>query len=542
MRESYATVLETVAVARPDSKVVTHAGRDVTWRQLDDEASRLAAHLRSAGIGRGDRVAVALFNGPEYLASLWGILKLRAVPVNVNFRYRSEEIRALFDDADVAAIVHDVDLSGEIDSALGRVRRAPVTLVVLGGSRREDRRIPYAAVLGEHEPLPHEERGDDDWLMYTGGTTGRPRGVIVRHSWLYAVTCANSFRLMGIEPPATLEELRAYLAGVPADEYPIVTVPAPPLMHATGSYTSLGALIAGGRVAYLAGRSYDPDELLRLVVDERADTVSIVGDVFARPLADALERAAAEGRPYDLSNLKRILSVGVTWGADSKRRILAHADIVCRDIVAASEGGPFAVNESRRGEETVTGKFVLMPGARVVDDEGNDVIPGSGQIGMLAAPADDYIHYQGDPEKTRQTFREFGGQRWVVPGDMASVETDGTVTFHGRGSQVVNTGGEKVFAEEVESIVLLHPSVRDVMVVGVPDERWGSRVAAVVTLNEGTTLTLDELREHVGRHLAGYKRPTVLVVRDELKRSPSGKADTRWAKQVATESTPSTPQ
>ncbi len=218
MRESYATVLETVAEMRPESLVVSHAGQDVTWRELDEEASRLAAHLRSAGIGHGDRVAVALFNGPEYLASLWGILKLRAIPVNVNFRYKSEEIRALFDDAQVGAVVHHVDLSGEVDAALAAARRAALTVVVLGGSSRADRRIPYAAMLAEHEPLPHEERGDDDWLMYTGGTTGRPRGVVVRHSWLYDVTCANSFRLIGIEPPQTLDALREYLARVPADE------------------------------------------------------------------------------------------------------------------------------------------------------------------------------------------------------------------------------------------------------------------------------------------------------------------------------------
>lgn len=535
MKESYATVLETVADARPGSTAVSYGGRDVTWAELDEQASRLAAHLRSVGIGHGDRVAVALFNGPEYLASLWGILKLRAVPVNVNFRYKADEIHALFDDADVAAVVHDVDLRGEIDAALAAVRRAPATVVVLGGSSRADRRIPYAAVLAEHEPLPHEERGDDDWLMYTGGTTGRPRGVLVRHSWLYDVTCANSFRIMGLEPPQDLPALRAYLAGIPGHEYPIVTIPAPPLMHATGSYTSLAALLAGGRVAYLTGRSYNPDELLTLIQDQRADTVAIVGDVFARPLVEAIERAVEQGRPYDLSSLKRILSVGATWGADSKRRLLAQADILCRDIVAASEGGPFVVNETRRGDELVTGKFVLMPGARIVDDNGNDVVPGSGQIGMLAAPADDYIHYQGDEEKTRQTFREFGDRRWVVPGDMASIEADGSVTFHGRGSQVVNTGGEKVFVEEVEAVVLLHPAVRDVMVVGVPDERWGSRVAAVVTLRDGATLTLDELREHVGAHLANYKRPTVLVIRDELRRSPSGKANTGWAKQVATE-------
>lgn len=537
--DSYATVLEAVAATRPGSLAVTHGGRETTWRDLEDQASRLAGHLRSKGVGHGDRVGVALYNGAEYLAALWGVMKVRAVPVNVNFRYKAEEITALFDDAGAVAVIHDVGLSRQVDLALDAVQRAPVTVVVLGGDRRDGARVPWADMLAQHEPLPAEQRGNDDWLMYTGGTTGRPRGVLVRHSWLFAVTCANSFTPMGLPTPQSMAELTDYLSAIPADDYPIVTIPAPPLMHATGSYTSLGALVAGGRVVYLAGTSYDPDELLRLVQEQKADTVSIVGDVFARPLADAMDRAAAAGTPYDLSSLKRILSVGVTWSADAKQRILAHADLVCRDVVAASEGGPFAINETRRGDESVTGRFVLTPGSRVITDTGADVEPGSGEIGMLAAPADDYIHYQGDEEKTRATFREIGGSRWVVPGDMASLEADGSVTFHGRGSQVVNTGGEKVFVEEVESVILLHPDVADVMVVGVPDERWGSRVAAVVAFKEGRSLTLEQVKDHVAEHLANYKRPTILVTRDELKRSPSGKADTRWAKALATEAGPS---
>jgi 3-oxocholest-4-en-26-oate---CoA ligase len=329
-----------------------------------------------------------------------------------------------------------------------------------------------------------------------------------------------------------LAELRATLLRLGTDRDAMVCLPAPPLMHSTGMYTSFGALVAGGRVVYLTSTSYDADELAATVAREGVDTVSIVGDVFARPLADALDRAAAEHRPHDVSSLRRMISVGVTWSADVKQRLLRHADMVCRDLVAASEGGPFAVAETRRGEDTATARFRLVPGARVLDERGEDVVPGSGQVGLLAAPADEHIRYAGDDAATAATFREHGGRRWVVPGDMASIDADGTVVFHGRGSRVVNTGGEKVFAEEVEQLLLTHPAVRDAMVVGAPDEVWGSRLVAVVALHPGATLTTAEARAHVGAHLADHKRPRELVLVDQLRRSPSGKADLQWARDV----------
>jgi len=304
-------------------------------------------------------------------------------------------------------------------------------------------------------------------------------------------------------------------------------------MHATGMYTTLGALVASGRVVFLTSRSYDAGELARTVGAERVDTVSMVGDVFALPLADALDQAAAQGRPYDVSSLRRILSVGVTWSADVKRRLLAHGDFVCRDLIAASEGGPFAVSETRRGERAVTSRFTLFPGARVIDDEGRDVVPGSGQVGMLAAPADDTIGYLGDEEKTAQTFRTFGGSRWVVTGDLASLAADGSVTFRGRGSRVINTGGEKVFAEEVEQVLIEHPAVRDALVVGLPDPRWGHRVTAVIAPAGPVAVTGDELAAHVGERLAAYKKPRGVVFVDAIRRSPSGKADLRWAAETA---------
>jgi fatty-acyl-CoA synthase len=391
----------------------------------------------------------------------------------------------------------------------------------------------YVQVIGGTEPLPRAAREVGRWLMYTGGTTGKPKGVLVTHAWLYPVVSANGFVLIGEKVPDSLDALRATTERLSARGDAIVCLPAPPLMHATGMYTSLGALLASGRVVYLTQRSYDADELARTIPAQHVDTVSIVGDVFALPLADALDRAARNGHPYDVSCLRRILSVGVTWSADVKRRLLAHGDFVCRDLVAASEGGPFAISETRRGDSAITSRFTLMPGARVIDDSGRDVIPGSGQVGALVAPTDDEIAYLGDPAKTAETFRTFGGRRWVMTGDLASVAADGSITFHGRGSRVINTGGEKVFAEEVEQVLIEHPGVRDALVVGVSDPRWGHRVTAVVAPEGDPGPTADALVAHVAGRLADYKKPRAIVFVPEIRRSPSGKADLRWAQAAA---------
>ena len=533
MNESFATVLETVADARAESVAVTRGERTVTWRELDDRASRLATQLSSVGIGPESRVGIALYNSPEYFEAMWAILKVRAVPVNVNYRYKPDEMAYIFDDAEIGALVFDGSLAERVAAAAGVATTRPA-LVQAGGQGLVDGAVAFETAL-ESAPMPRIDRGDDHWLMYTGGTTGMPRGVLSRHSWLFPVAARNGFVNLGMGIPQNLDELRAALDQLASEGRSMACLPGPPLMHGAGMYTALGSLIAGGRVACLTSRNLDADELLRTIQEQRVDTLSIVGDVFAVPLADALERAAAAGLPYDLASLQRILSYGVTWSAESKQRLLAHGDFVCLDLVAASEGGPFAVAETRRGDDVTTSRFRLLPGSRIVTDEGRDVEPGSGQIGALAALSDAHIRYLGDETKTAETFRVIGGERYVVPGDLASIDERGWVTFHGRGSQVINTGGEKVFAEEVENVVRRHPSVEDAMVVGVPDPRWGHRVAAVVALRPGAGLTLEQLREYVGRDLADYKRPSVLVVQPSLERSPSGKADLRWAKRVAAE-------
>jgi 3-oxocholest-4-en-26-oate---CoA ligase len=550
VRENFATLLETIADVRADRTVVSYGERSRTWRELDERAARLASFLAGRGVSGEDRVAIALYNGIEYLESVFAVLKLRAIPVNVNYRYQPAEMRHLFDDARVSAVIFDASLAARVLEAragtpgvrtLVQVGAATAGGAITGAADGAaataggaDAVTGYEQAIGASEPLPRTERGVDHWLMYTGGTTGQPKGVLVTHAWLYPVAAANGFLLAGEPIPDSLDDLRATTERLTAERGDaIACLPAPPLMHATGMYTSLGALLASGRVVYLTSRSYDADELAATVAAQRVDTVSIVGDVFALPLADALDRAAREGRPYDMSSLRRILSVGVTWSADVKRRLLAHGDFTCRDLVAASEGGPFAVSETRRGDDIITSRFTLAPGARVIDEEGNDVLPGSGQAGMLAAPADNEIGYLGDSAKTAQTFRVFGGRRWVVTGDLASIESDGSISFRGRGSRVINTGGEKVFAEEVEQVLIEHPGVRDALVVGLPDERFGHRVTAVVAAAAGGSVTAEALVAHVAQRLADYKKPRTIVFVPEVRRSPSGKADLAWAQATA---------
>jgi fatty-acyl-CoA synthase len=512
MNESLATILETIADLRADRLAISQGNRRLTWAELDNRAARLASYLASHGIGQGSRVGIALYNGPEYVETVFAVLKLRGVPVNVNYRYQPAEIREILAGSGAEAVILDESLVERLEVVRDDLPKLRTSLIVGAAGT-------YEKALAD--PAPRIARsGDDLWVTYTGGTTGSPKAVVTRHSWVYKVCTVNGFTLLGQPIPDSLAALREATEKVTGDQ--LVYLPAPPLMHATGMYTTLGGLIASGRIVYLEGKSYDPAEVARTIERERVDTMSIVGDVFARPLADELD-----ARPYDISSLKRILSVGLAWSDEVKSRLLAHGDILCREMVAATEGGPFAFSEMTREKRA---ELRLAPGARVISENGRDVEPGSGEVGVMAAPADDFVHYEGDPDRTEVTFRRFDGQRWVMPGDLASVRADGSVHLHGRGSGVVNTGGEKVHAEEVEQIVAKHPAVRDAVVVGAPDEKWGQAVVAIVELQPGATLDLTELAAHVGTFLAAYKKPRRLTIVPRIRRSPAGKVDMRWVR------------
>ncbi|MQA08150.1 MAG: AMP-binding protein [Pseudonocardiaceae bacterium] len=521
MDENLATLLEVVADEAGSTPAVLHGELVRGWADFADRSARLARHLADHGIERGSRVGVALYNGPEYLEVLFAAMKLRAVPVNVNYRYRETELRELFHDSGMAGLVFDSGLAGRI-AAVGTEL---LVRVEIGGD--------YERVMTTTEPMPRIERsGDDEWLMFTGGTTGRPKGVLARHRGLLGIADTNSYALLGKPFPTDLDALAVSTRELLEGPDRLVTVIAPPLMHATGLYTALSTLLCAGTVVFLPSRSFDAGEMARTVERHRATDLCIVGDVFARPFADALD-----GGDYDVRSLRRMLSVGVVWSADVKERILRHCDARLRDVLAASEGGPFAIAVTQRGEHQPTSHFELAPGARVIDDEGHDVEPGSGQTGYLAAPVSDDVSYLDDPEKTAQTFRTLGGTRYAVPGDLVRVQSDGSLVLLGRGNRVINTGGEKVFAEEVERVVGEHPAVADVNVVGLPDERWGERIAAVVAVRPGAELTADELGEHVGAYLAGYKRPRDIVFVPEVRRRPTGKSDLAWARTVALRAT-----
>jgi fatty-acyl-CoA synthase len=532
VNESFATVWEAIADQLGDVPVVRQGEVLRTWPELDDRAARLASHLEAHGVGPGDCVAIDLFNGPEYLEVAYAAMKVRASPVNVNYRYRTAELDYVLRDCGAAALVYDGSLTDVVVPVVRELDHL-TALVRLGeGAPARDDEATYAEALAS-PPAPRRTRdGADTIVLYTGGTTGRPKGTIWRHRDLFTNLAVNYLR-EGLAVPAGLDEACAAARHVAFGPRRRAGVPASPLMHGTGFVTSLAILTVGGEVVLLPSRSFDPDELWRVVARERVTDITVVGDPFARPLVDALERAEADDAPYDLSSLVRVNSVGATWSAAAKQAILERADVELVDVVMSSEGGPFAIAETRRGDPVGTAHFRLAPHARLLDDDGRDVVPGSGVVGILAAPGALPVGYLGDDEKTAATFPTIDGVRYSVPGDQARLEADGTLVLLGRRSGVISTGGEKVFAEEVEDVVRTCPGVRDALVVGVPDERWGRKVVAVVALDAGAVVDAAQVEAHVAQVLARYKVPRATVVVEEIARTPAGKADRRWAEAVA---------
>lgn len=519
MNENYATVWEAIADAVPDRTAIVHGTTERSWREFEDRAARLATGLAEAGIGHGSFVAIDMWNCPENLEAIFAAFKLRAVPFNVNFRYRENELAYLLEDSKADAVIFDHDLADRVAGAVASLGR-PVTMIETGSEPSVEGARSLEAIIANSDPAPRIPRsGDDELVIYTGGTTGRPKGVVWAHR-------------AGGAPGAGAVTLADHVAEA-AKEGKGKTLIVAPLMHATGFLGSMGSLTSGAGVVLCASRSLNPKEILTAVAQHRVQQFSVIGDAVAKPIAEELERAAAEGHPYDLSSLKAIGNTGVIWSAEVKQRILAHGNFVARDMIASTEGAGFAAMESGSGDAVETGRFKLGPNARVVDENLVDVVPGSGQVGYLAATGNLPKGYLNDPEKSARTWPVIDGRRYTMPGDMAILNEDGTVTLLGRSSEVVNTGGEKVFVEEVEQAITSHPAVLDVLVVGLPDERWGSRVTAVVSLAPGQTATEREIIDHVGAQLADYKRPRQVTFVDAVPRSPTGKADRPAAKNLA---------
>jgi acyl-CoA synthetase (AMP-forming)/AMP-acid ligase II len=530
---NFADLWEQVAERFPDEMAAIHGGRQLAWSEFDRRASGVAHTLIDAGLSSQDKVAQYLRNCPEYMESMFGCFKAGLVPVNTNFRYTDDELVYLWEDADVAAVVFDAEFTGVCERVRRRLPAVRMWLHVDNAATAEecpDWAVPYEDAASTSESrvtAPWGRSGDDLYLLYTGGTTGRPKGVMWRQDDLFKML----ERVQGRTPPDPASATE-YVNRI-GRRGPRV-LPAAPLMHGTAAWFVMPALSQGGAVVTVGGASLDAERLLDAIVEWNVRGVCIVGDPMARPILNALD---LQLQRWDLSGLRVIFSSGAIFRAENKQRLLAYAsNAVVLDGLGSSESGSLAASVteagSRSGSGEATARFRLSPDARVIDEDGRDVVPGSGQEGRLAVGGHLPLGYYGDAEKTAATFIQLDSRRYVVAGDRAMVNADGTITLLGRGSGCINTGGEKVYPEEVEEVLKTAEGVLDAAVVGVPDERFGEAVAAVVRAEPGFPLDTNRLIAHVRQHLAGYKAPRRIVAVESDLRGANGKLDYPWLQKI----------
>jgi acyl-CoA synthetase (AMP-forming)/AMP-acid ligase II len=528
MEFNLADLWEAVADAIPDREAVVRGERRLTYADLDERATRLAHALASRGVDAGDHVAVYLVNSVEYLETMLAAFKLRASPINVNFRYVEDELRYVLDDCDADAIVVDREFAPKLAAVEGSLPRLRARLVVDDGTGTVVAPAllhdEYETAVADASPVrDFAPRSPDDlYVLYTGGTTGKPKGVMWRAEDIFFAALGGG-RLGGEHirrPEDIIEGLGTGLRCHPAC----------PLMHGTAQWMTFATLYAGGTIVLAEDRSFDALRTWELVAREHIAFLVIVGDAFARPLVEAFDQLDPS---VDVSSLTVVLSGGAILSPAVKETWAARlpATVLIDGFGASETGGQGQSLAAAGGPVPGAPRFQVTDDTTVLDD---DLRPAPvGVVGKLARRGHVPLGYYKDPEKTAATFPVIDGERWSVPGDHARLEADGTVTVLGRGSVSINTGGEKVYPEEVEGALKSHAAVFDAVVVGVPDDRWGERVVAVVQFRPGASASLTELDDHARVHLAGYKVPRDLVVVDSVKRSPSGKPDYRWARAVA---------
>jgi fatty-acyl-CoA synthase len=519
---NFADLWEVVADVLPDAPCLVHGDDRRSWRDVDARADGVAQHLLDAGLERQQAVAQYLYNGNEYVESMYAAFKAAFVPVNTNYRYTADELLYLWDNADAGAVVFHGTFAETIDGIRDRLPKVRVWLWVDDDSGDcPEWATPYedAAGSGVSRVAPAWGRsGDDLEMLYTGGTTGMPKGVMWRQDDLAVKLTATLGQ--PLEPDGTPEAHRA-LFTAPGP----IFLPACPQMHGTGNFPCLSTLSQGGSVVTLTGRTFDAAEMLDVIEREGVTNISIVGDAFAKPILRALD---AEPDRWDISSLVAIVSSGVMWSRESKDGLLRHhPGMFLLDAFSSSEALGMGSSISGGGQTADTAKFELSAETIVIDDLDRPIRPGSGDIGRLAVGGRQPVGYYKDPEKSARTFLTIDGQRYSCPGDFATVDADGRITLLGRGSVCINTGGEKVFPEEVEEALKTHPSVLDAVVVGVPDEKFGEAVTGVVEPRPGAALDERDLITHVKATLAAYKAPKRIVAVETIGRAANGKVDYR---------------
>ncbi len=536
MEFNIADLFECVADAVPAREAVVCGNERRTYAELDERSTRLAHALRDAGVGIGEHVGLYLRNSVAHVETMLACYKARAVPINVNYRYLGDELRYVCDDADLVALFHDAETSEHVAA----IDRADLKLVAVAGSPDYERLVQSGSArrdLGPRSP-------DDRYVLYTGGTTGLPKGVVWRQEDMFfgglgsgnpggpPITEPEQIAASVIDNPA--QRIRPFLPAGDRGPDQFVSLALGPLMHASGQWSALGTLLGGGKVVLYGEPHVDVELVLDLIEREHVNACNVVGDSSARPMLAAL---TAQPRRWDLSELRLLGSGGSILSGDVKDALMDALPSVLAIVegIGSSESPAQAVAVTRRdGAPSVSLTFTAKADTIVVDEVTlRPVERGSGIVGRLATGGRVPLCYYKDPERSARTFVEIDGVRWSVPGDMATIDADGTVHLLGRGSLCINTGGEKVYPEEVEAVLKTHPAVADALVLGAPDERFGQRVVAIVApVDRGDAPDLGTLHEHCHAHLAGYKSPRALYVVDEITRTPAGKADYAWARQI----------
>lgn len=523
--------------AYPNRAALICEEKTVTWSQFNDRAARLASLFEKHGVTNGASVGLYMLNCNEYTEAHFGCFKQSICPVNVNYRYRAEELIYLLDNSDSEVVIYHASFAPRITEIKSSLPKIKLYIQVDDGTDNEllDGALDYERALAESAPQPFKPSAyEDRYMLYTGGTTGMPKGVMYDNGALAHWLCIGGYTSRGLAPPSSIADVLEGAQAITDMNVVHRSLPACPQMHGTGMWIgTMVALNCGGTVITQRTQHLDVDALLRCVVDNEVTDLTIVGDAFARPILGALDAASAAGKPYDLSRLGQIASSGVMWSSEIKEGLLRHHDMMLNDIMGSTEGSMGGSLSTRQGAAK-TAKFVIADYVKVFNENDEPVAPGSGEMGMVATAGIVPRGYYKDDVKSANTFRTVNGVRYSFPGDFATVEIDGSITLLGRGSQCINTGGEKVFTEEVEEAIKRHPDVEDCLVVGLPDERLGNRVVAVYSQRPGTSLVgEDGLREHVRSQLAGYKAPKQSILVDIVQRAPNGKADYKWAKATA---------
>ena len=536
MNLDFASVWETISDIIPDNDALICGEEVVSWKEYDLRSSKIASALSEAGLSSNSKAGLYLNNSNEYLICQNAIFKVGGCPINVNYRYVEEELIYLLENSDSEAVFYHACYGERIKRISNSLPNIKVWIEISDGTKSQfNDCLHYENLIAEMNPMDRIYRDPETiYMLYTGGTTGMPKGVMYKQGE-FLIYLFRTLKAMGYDVPEDLNNLTERIKEQDKENNFIKSLVGCPLMHGTGMW--LGAFLPlnlGGTVITTPNLGFDANQLWSQVEDKSVTNIVIVGDAFAKPMLNALDIAKKTGNPFDIESVRTIISSGVMWSEEVKNGLLEHHDMQLMDTMGSTEGG-MGSSVSTRDNPPKTAKFSINPGVIILADDGETLEPGSDKVGLIGTSGLVPEGYYKDEKKSAQTFKEIEGVRYSFPGDYAKYEQDGTITLLGRGSNCINSAGEKIYPEEVEEAIKRNDEVFDCLVVGLPDEKFGQKVIAVVSLVKDADISETKLIEATREFIAGYKLPKGIIFKDVVQRAPNGKADYKWAKDIANE-------